>query len=171
MCFQRDYTCCMLFLKYYLSFNSINHLAHSVNKVLILPLFYRWGNWGSDNLLNSNIVVVQSLSCVQLFAIPWTTAHQTSCPSPFPGACSNLCPLNQWYYLTISSSVIPFSSCLQSFPASGSFPMGQLFASGVPKYWCFSINISPSNEYSGLISFRIDWFDLLAAKRTLKSLL
>ena len=51
------------------------------------------------------------------------------CPSPSPGACSNLYPLSQWYHPTISSSVVPFSSCLQSFPAWGSFPMGQLFAS------------------------------------------
>ena len=52
------------------------------------------------------------------------------CPSPSPGACSNSCPLSRWCHPTISSSVIPFSSCLQSFPASGSFQMSQLFASG-----------------------------------------
>ena len=52
------------------------------------------------------------------------------CPPPTPGACSNSCPLSQWYHPTISSSVIPFSSCLQSFPASGSFPMSQFFTSG-----------------------------------------
>ena len=51
------------------------------------------------------------------------------CPSPTPGACSNLCPLNWWCHPTILSSVIPFSSCPQSFPASGSFPMSQFFAS------------------------------------------
>ena len=52
------------------------------------------------------------------------------CPSPAPGVCSNSCPSSQWCYPTISSSVIPFSSCLQSFPASGSFPVSQFFASG-----------------------------------------
>ena len=52
------------------------------------------------------------------------------CPSPTPGACSNSCPLSQWYYPTISSSVVPFSSCFQSFPALGSFPMSQFLASG-----------------------------------------
>ena len=52
------------------------------------------------------------------------------CPSPTPGACWNSCPLNWWCYPTISSSVVPFSSCLQSFPASGSFPMSQFFVSG-----------------------------------------
>ena len=73
---------------------------------------------------------------------------------------------------TISSSVVPFSSCLQSFPASGSFRMSQLFACiRWPKYWSFSFNISLSNEHSGLISFRMDWLDLLAVQGTLKSLL
>ena len=89
------------------------------------------------------------------------------CPSPTPGAYSNSCPLSWWCHPIISSSVVPFSSCLQSFPASGSFPMSQFFA----KYWSFSISIRPSNEYSGLISFRIDWFDLLAVQGTLKSYL
>ena len=64
----------------------------------------------------------------------------------------------------ISSSVVPFSSCPQSFPASGSFPMSQLFTSG-------GFSNSPSNEYSGLTSFRMDWLDLLAVQETLKSLL
>ena len=72
---------------------------------------------------------------------------------------------------TISSSVVPFFSCLQSFPVSGSFPMSQLFAIRWPKHWSFNFNISPSNEYSGLISFRMDWLDLLAVQGTLKSLL
>ena len=65
---------------------------------------------------------------------------------------------------------VPFSSCLQSFPASGSFPVSQLFASG-GKNWSFSFSISPSNEYSGLISFRMHWLDLLAVQGTYKSLL
>ena len=73
----------------------------------------------------------------------------------------------------ISSSVIPFSSsCPQSFPASGSFQMSQLFVCmRWPKYWSFSFSISPSNEHPGLISFRMDWVDLLAVQGTLKSLL
>ena len=56
------------------------------------------------------------------------------CPSPAPGVYSDSCPLSQWCHLTISSSVVPFSSCLQSFPASGSFPMSQFFPSGGRKY-------------------------------------
>ena len=71
----------------------------------------------------------------------------------------------------IQPSVAPLSSCLQSFPASGSFPMSQFFASGGPKYWSFNFRISPSNEYSGLVSLKIDWFDLLTVQGTLKSLL
>ena len=92
------------------------------------------------------------------------------CPSQSPRACSNSCPPIRWYHPTISSSVIPFSSHLQSFPASGSFPMNQFFSS-CGQYWSFSFSTSPSNEYSGLISFRTDWLDLLAVQGTLKSLL
>ena len=91
------------------------------------------------------------------------------CPSPIPRAYSNSCPLSQWWRPTISSSVVPFSSCLQSFPASGSFPMGQFFASG-SQVLEFQLQ-HPSNEHSGLISFRMDWLDLLAVQVTLKSLL
>ena len=87
------------------------------------------------------------------------------------GAYSNSCPLSWWCHPTISSSAVPFSSCLQSFPASGSFPVSQFFPSDGQSIWTFSFSISPSNEYSGLISFRMDWFDLLAVQRSLKSLL
>ena len=90
------------------------------------------------------------------------------CPSPTPGACLNSCLSSRWCHPTIPSSVVPFFSCLQSFPASGPFPMSQFFASGSQS---FSFNISPSNEYSGLITFRMDWLDLLAVQGTLKSLL
>ena len=76
------------------------------------------------------VVVVPSHSRVLLFSTPWSTARRLPCPSLSPGACSNSCPLSQWCHPTISSSVVPFSSCLQSFPASGSFPMNPLFAAG-----------------------------------------
>ena len=91
------------------------------------------------------------------------------CPSLSPGACSNSGPLSWWCHPTISSSVIPFSSCLQSFPTSGSYESALLIR--WPKYWSFSFSISPSSEYSGLISFRTDQFDLLAVQGTLKSFL
>ena len=73
---------------------------------------------------------IQSLSHVQLFATPWMQHARPPCPSPNPGVHPNPCPSNWWCHLTISSSVIPFSSCPQSFPASGSFQMNQLFSSG-----------------------------------------
>ena len=81
--------------------------------------------------------------------------------------CSNSCPLSRRCSVTVSSWVIPFS-CLQSSPASGSFPKSPLRIRW-PKCWNFSN--SPSNGYSGLIFFRIDWFDLLAVQGILKSLL
>ena len=93
------------------------------------------------------------------------------CPSPTPGVHPNPCPLCWWCHPTISSFVVPFSSCPQSLPASGSFQMSQLFNIKWPKYWSFSFNISPSNEHPGLISFRMDWLDLLAVQGTLMSLL
>ena len=79
------------------------------------------------------------------------------CPSLYPGACSNSCPLCWWCHTTVSSSVIPFSSCLQSFLASGSFLMSRLFESSGPSIGSFSFSISPPNEYStlsGLISLQ-----------------
>ena len=84
---------------------------------------------------------------------------------------SNLCPLSRWCHPTISSSVVPFSSHLQSFPASGSFSSESGVCIRWPKYWSFSFSISPSNEHPGLISFRMNWLDLLAVQGTLKSLL
>ena len=92
------------------------------------------------------------------------------CPSPTPGVYSNSCPLSQWCHPTISSSVVPFSSCLQSVSASGSFSISQFFKSGGQSIGVFSFSVSPSNEYSGLISFRTDWLNLLAVQGTLKSL-
>ena len=86
------------------------------------------------------------------------------CPSTTPRVHPNPCPLSRWCHPTISSSVIPFSSCPQSFPGSGSFPMSQLFASGGQSIGSFSFNISPSNKHPGLISFKMDWLDLLAVQ-------
>ena len=88
--------------------------------------------------------------------------------SPTPRVYSNSCPLSWWCHPTISSSVVPFSSCLQSFQASRSFSVSCLFASGGQSV---GVSASASSEYSGLISFRMDWLDLLAVQETLKSLL
>ena len=96
----------------------------------------------------------------------WLQHTRLPCPSPTPGACSNSCLLNQWCHPTISSSVVPFSSCPQSLPASGSFQMSQFFASGGE-----SIGVSVSTSVLLMNIQDIDWFDLLADQGTLKSLL
>ena len=93
------------------------------------------------------------------------------CPSPTPGVCPNSCPLSWWCHPTISSSVVPFSSHLQSLPGIRVFSNELVLYIRWPKDWSFSFSISPSNEYSELISFRMDWLDLLAVQQTLKSLL
>ena len=96
------------------------------------------------------------------------------CPSPTPRAYSNSCPSSRWCHLAISSSVVPFSSCPQSLPASGSASVDSSESTlriRWPEYWSFSFIITPSNEHPGLISFKMDWLDLLAVQGTLKSLL
>ena len=92
------------------------------------------------------------------------------CPSQTPGVHSDSRPSSWWCHPAISSSVIPFSSCPQSLPASESFPMSTLQMRW-SKYWSFSFSIISSKEIPGLISFRMDWVDLLAVQGTLKSLL
>ena len=97
---------------------------------------------------------------------------RSPCLSPTPRVYSNSCPLSQWWHPTISSSVVTFSSSLQSFPASGSFQMSQLFASGGQRIGVSaSISVLPMNIQDWLISFRMDWLDFLAVQGTLKSLL
>ena len=142
------------------------------------PCFYRWLPQSSRGLDGSHFESLSLLSVQFSRSVmsnslwPHGLQHnRPPCPSSNPGVYSNSCPLSWWCHPTISSSVIPFSSCLQSFPASGSFQMSQLFASGGQSIKSFSFSTSPSKEYSGLISFRMDWLDLLAVQGTLKSLL
>ena len=92
------------------------------------------------------------------------------CPSPSPRVCSNSCPLSLGCQPGISSSVIPFLFLPAIFSSIRVFANESSFCIRCPEYWSFSFNISPSNEYSGFISFRIDWFDLLAVQGTLKGL-
>ena len=120
--------------------------------------------------LHEKFTSVQSLSRVWPFATPWT-AHQASLSIIKTQSLPKLMSLSQWCHPTISSSVLPFSSCLESFPASRSFQMSQLFASGGQSIGSFSFNISPNNEHSEMISFRMDWLDLLVVQGILKSLL
>ena len=116
-------------------------------------------------LLVSHSVVSYSLwpSGLQHTRLPW--------PLSSPGVWSNSGPLSRWCHPTTWSSVIPFSSYLQSFPASGFFSNELALHIGWPKYWSFNFSISPSNEHSRLISFGMDRLDLLAVQGTLKSLL
>ena len=100
---------------------------------------------------------------------PWTAAHQASLSFTLSQSLLKLMSVELGRHPTISSSAALFSPCPRSFPASGSFPV-KLAVIRRSKYWSFSFSISPSNEYSGLISFTIDWFDL-AVQGTLKSLL
>ena len=99
---------------------------------------------------------VQSLSCVQLFVTPWTAACQAS-----------LFITNSWSHLILCRPLLPPSI----FPSIRVFSNESVVRIRWLKDWSFSFSISPSNEYSGLISFRIDWFYLLAVQETLKSIL
>ena len=92
------------------------------------------------------------------------------CPSPTPRVHSKSRPSSRWCHPAISSSVVPFSSCPQSLPVSV-FSNESTLLMRWPKYWHFSFSIIPSKEHPGLISFRMDWLDLLAVQGTLKSLL
>ena len=103
-------------------------------------------------------------------ATPWTAAHQASCPSPTPRVYPNSCPLSQWCHPTILSCH-PLLFLPSVFPNIRVFSNESALRFRWPKYWSFSFNISPSNEHPGLISFRMDWLDLLAVQGTLKSLL
>ena len=118
----------------------------------------------------SLFVVVQSLSCVQLFATPWTAAFQASLSFTISRSLLRLMSIE---------SVMPSNHLIlcrllllpSIFPSLRVFSSESVLRIRWPQYWSFSFSISPSNEYSGLISFRIDWLDLLAVQGTFKSLL
>ena len=115
-------------------------------------------------------VVVQSLSRVQLFATPWTTARQASLSFTIsqsllkPMSIASVTPSN---HLILCHPLLLLPSI---FPSIRVFSNESVLRIRWPKYWSFSFSISPSNEYSGLIPFRIDWFDLPHVQGTLKSL-
>ena len=136
--------------------------------------------WAPVKSCFEDLLLLCKFSSVQfspwvVFDSLWTHELQDTrppCPSPIPRVHSNSCPSSWWCHPAISSSVISFSSCPQSLPASESFPMSQLtLCMRWPKYWSFSFSIIPSKEHPGLISFRMDWLDLLAVHGILKSLL
>ena len=111
----------------------------------------------------TNLRLVQ-YSCSVMFDSLWPHEPQHTrppCPSPTPGVYPNSCPLNWWHHPTISSSVIPFSSCLQSFPTSGSFQMSQLFPSGGQNIGVSaSISALPTNTQDWSPLEWIDWISL-----------
>ena len=119
-----------------------------------------------------DLLVHFSPSVVSDFLRPHELQHaRPHCPSPTPGVYSNSFLLSRWCHPTISSSVIPFSSRLQSFSVLGFFSNESVLRIRWLEFWSFNFNISPSNEQPGLISFRMDWLDLIAVQEALKSLL
>ena len=126
---------------------------------------------GQFNDLLPRFSSVQSLSPVRLFATPWTAAHQASRPSPTLGSPLKLMPIES---VMLSNHLIlchPLLLLPSIFPSIRVFSNESVLHIRWPKYWSFSFRISPSNEYSGLISFRMVWLDLLAVQGILKSLL
>ena len=127
-----------------------------------------WNRISSDIISFSS---VQSLSCVWLFATPWTAARQASLP---------IANSQSFFKLMSIESVMPSNHLIlchpllllpSIFPSIRVFSNESVFRIRWPNYWSFSFSISSSNEYSGLISFRMDWLDLLAVQRTFKHLL
>ena len=144
---------------------SLSDLLHLLRSSLVAPTLQQMA------LFHSFLFVVSSLSYVQLFETPWTAPHQASLSFTSPRVYSNSCPLSQWRHPSISFSVAPFSSFPQSFPASGSFPMSQLFASGGQSTEVSaSTSVFPMN-IQDWFPLGLDWFDILAVQETLKSLL
>ena len=116
-------------------------------------------------------IVVQSLNCVQLLATPWTAAYQVSLSFTISWS---LLKLMSFELMMPSNHLIlchPLLLLPSIFPSIRVFSNESALCIRWPKYWSFSFSISPSNEYLGLISFRTDWFDLLAVQGTLKSFL
>ena len=132
--------------------------------------FVLWFNVSWSVLHIPYIVVAQSLSCIWLFETPWKAACQTSL---------SFTSSQSLFKLMSIQSVMPFKHLKVCCPLllTSIVPSIRVFSNESelhirwPEYWSFSFSTSPSNEYSGLISFRIDWFDLLAVPGTLKSLL
>ena len=127
--------------------------------------------WESMNGSYTKILVQFSRSVVSDSLRTHEPQHaRPPCPSPTPGVHPNPCPSSRWCHPTISSSVVPSPPALNLSQHQGLF---KWVSSSIrwPKYWSFSFNISPSNQHPGLVSFRMDWLDLLAVQGTLKNLL
>ena len=131
-------------------------------------ILYHWASWEAPKNASVQFSSVQSLSHVQLFATPWTAARQaslsiTNSRNPLkPMSIESVMPSN---HLILCR---PFLLLPSIFPSIRVFSNESALRIRWPKYWSFSFNISPSNEHQGLISFRMDWLDLLAVQGTLK---
>ena len=138
---------------------------------LVLSVSFKIEFFKAFHFSSHHFSSVQSLSCVQLFATPWTAAHQGSLSitnsrsSPKPMSIGLVMPSNHLILFC------PFILLPSIFPSIRVFANESALCIRWPKYWSLSFSISPSNEYSGLISFRMDWLDLLTVQGTLKSLL
>ena len=133
--------------------------------------------WGHPRVNEKKWLLKMSFSSGLLLSLIYLGPHglqhaRPPCPSPAPGVYSNPCPLSQWCHPTISSSVVPFSSRLQSFPASGSFPRSFLIR--WPKYWSLTISISPSNQgwfplgFTGWISLQSKGLSIVFSNNTVQ---
>ena len=141
-----------------------------VNESPILTSYFQ--GWSIDLYsVTLNLLLLFSHSVVSNSLQPHGLQHTTHlCPSPSPRACSNSCPLSQWGHPTVSYCH-SFLLLPSVFPGFMAFSKESGLLIRWPKYWSFSFSISPSNEHSGLISFRTDWLDIFAVQRTLKTLL
>ena len=153
----------------------IQNIPWYVNQIYNLNIKYHW-LFSTLILCESRVLPVTLFSSVQFshsvmsYSLrPHGWQHtRLPCPSPTPRVCANSCPLSQWCHQTISSCR-PLLLLLSIFLSIRVFSNESVFCIRGPKYWTFSFSISPSNEYSGLISFRMELLDLLAVQGTLKT--
>ena len=162
----------MLVRRFFFFFNNIPHGTvfqhNSFGSLSCLCPPMRVCSVGDQQRLYSS---VQSLSCIRLFAIPWTAAHQASLSIARPWSLFKLMSIELVMpsnHLILCHPLLLLPSIFRSIRV---FSNESVLPVRWPEYWSFSFNISPSNEYSGLISFRMDWLDLLAFQGTLKSFL
>ena len=158
-----------LLLKNYVIKLAILFCFRNITHIVFTRLWLLFGDIFGISILTGCCCSVAKL-CVTLWRPRGLHNARLPCSSLSPRVCSNSCPLSQWCYQITSSSAI-FFFCFQSFPASGFFSSELALCIRWLKYWSFSFSISPSNEYSELISFRMNWLDLLAVQGALKSLL
>ena len=143
-----------------------------MNKLnLVLSVSFKIEFFKAFHFSSHHFSLVQSLSCVWLFATPWTAAHQVSLPITNSRSLLKLMSIELVMPCNHLIFYCPLLLPPSIFPSIRVFSSESVLRTRWPKYWSLSFSISPSNEYSGLISFRMDWLDLLAVQGTLKSLL